>query len=148
MEQESLFIEMQANVQFRQQICLIHNYYQQANARRRSHPYRRPHDTNSSTLSSNSAQSMREVMILDMEAQVPASPSSSSSSHPCRNASPRFTAAASDALLTPLAPSPPSPTPTSSSSSYRSATSRSLLLGTQENPIVIEENHKDILVCA
>ena len=63
--------------------------------------------------------------------------------------SPRFTVEAADALLIPLAPpSPPSPTPTLSSSYYRSATSGSLSLGMQENPIVIEENHKDILVCA
>ena len=34
MEQESLFIEMQNDVQFQQQFCPIHNYYRQANARR------------------------------------------------------------------------------------------------------------------
>ena len=81
-DQESLFIEMQDDVRFRQQIRPIHNYYRQANAHRCSHPYRQPHDTNSSMLSSNSARSMREVMILDMEAPVPASPNSSSSSQP------------------------------------------------------------------
>ena len=85
---------------------------------------------------------MREVTILDMEAPVPALPSSSSSSQNCQNASPRFTAVASDALLTPLAPpAPPSLTTSSppTSESYRTANDRTIQTGTQEHPIVIEE---------
>ena len=131
-EQEDLFIELQNDLQFRQQICLIHNYYRQANAHRRSHPYCRLYDTGSSASLSNSARSMREIRILDMEAPVPASPI--------------FSPETSDALLTPLAPpAPPSLTTSSppTSESYRTVNDRTIQTGTQEHPIVIEELEED-----
>ena len=103
-EQEALFIDLQDDETFQQRIQPVYRYYWQIYPHRRATPYQRSERSTSSSFLSR----------------------------PSRNASPRFTATASDALLTPLAPpSPPSPTATSSSSSYRSATSGSLSLGMQ-----------------
>ena len=131
-KQEALFINLQDDETFQRWIQPICRYYQQIYPRRQATPYQRSdRSTNSSPTSSNSARSRIEVTILDIEAPVPASPNSSFSSDSHRNASPRFTVEAADALLISLAPpSPPSLTPTSSSSSYRSVISGSLLLGT------------------
>ena len=86
-EQEALFINLQDDEMFQRRIQPICRYYQQIYPCQCATPYQRSdRSTNSSPLSSNSARSRREVTILDMEAPVPASPSSSSSSDSRRNA--------------------------------------------------------------
>ena len=115
LEQENLFINLQNDMRFRHHIRPIHNYYRQTNARRRNHPYRRPYDTNTSTSSSGSTRSRREVTIVDME--IPPPPSYD--------------------LAPPTPPSPITSPPTSESN--RSANDRTIQTGTQEHPIIIEE---------
>src|SRR5712664_3920 len=116
-EREDIFDDIQNSVHYQQTIRPLFRYYQRTFTRTRHHPYNQPGRPTRSS-SSNSA---REVTILSMEDFAPRSPV--------------ITPESADALLHPLPPST-----TSSSSSYRSANDRSLSLGTQEHPIVVEDD--------
>src|SRR6266446_6955910 len=131
-EQETIFNSLADNRRYNRRIRPVIRYYRTIypiHIRRSwGHPYnqsgRSPTSPSSprSTDSSTSFPSPRNVTILTMETPVPTSPP--------------ISLATADALLIPLPPSSPTP---ASSSSGKSNGSRSISLGTQMNPIIVED---------
>jgi hypothetical protein len=128
-ERETIFNGLLDSRRYQQQIRPVFRYYRTLYPRQtQQYPHSQPGRPSSSSSSSHSSLDDTNVT---RQAPVPASPV--------------IAPETADALLIPLPPS--SPASASSSSSHTSADDRSLSLGTQTHPIVIEDDDNDLIIC-
>jgi hypothetical protein len=140
-EQEVVFHNLQLSQRYQIRIRPVFRYYhtiypQRAHRRTQRHPYNQPGRATQSSASS-STPSTREVVDLLGETPVPASP-------------PPILPETVNALHIPLPPSSsssPTSSTTNSSEERRSTNLRTLSLGTQEHPIVLEDSDTDEFHC-